>query len=358
MSSTRGSICPLLVPELLSLIITELQTTRLSRTANMATVLELSRVSKALSERVLPLLYKSPPFALRHMDVVQSLLANPSPYLPYLSFIRYLDMAPLARPPMNDPSPAAAWIANTKLAHQLVASCPFLLTVRMDGFPPDVTGTLFANMLLSIPVSVEHIFWDRVAVSDGHLAKMVGRWPNLKTLQIGIVTPFMWGVRNMVAGPPPSQPFQILTLNGIGGAAAASNYGGPDWASPGNSIGLLTLVATSTHLQHMIIQPLPGLDNIFQEIVKRTDNQETTVPPISFKSFPTVHHCPYARSLLEGVGIWLPRNSALCGSGGTSCCFWPGHASTAFLLRTRTRAVIDSVLRYGASAMNFWNAFQ
>ncbi|KAJ3018491.1 UNVERIFIED_CONTAM: hypothetical protein HDU68_011132 [Siphonaria sp. JEL0065] len=88
----------------------------------------------------------------------------------------------------------------------------------MDGFPSDVTGTLFANLLLSIPPSVENIVWTRVAVSDAHLAKMSERWPKLQMLEVGIVTPYMWGaVRSAVSGPPNSPQFNVLSLNGVGG---------------------------------------------------------------------------------------------------------------------------------------------
>ncbi|KAJ3218773.1 hypothetical protein HDU81_000464 [Chytriomyces hyalinus] len=254
----------LLVPELLVQIVVELQTTRTTSNANTASLLQLALTNHHTAHIVLPRLYFEPRFGYGNSAHVANLLrlnrAQPAPFMLYLSLVKHLDITLLACAPFNDADPALAWIRQTRLAHELASACPNLQSITMDGFPSDVTGTLFANMLFSIPEGVESIVWNRIAVSDGHLGKMVGRWPKLKSLQIGLVTPYMWGVRSIMAGTASHSPVQILSLNGVGGANAASNYGGPEWASPSNSLGLSTFLETSLHLTHFSIQPVPGDD--------------------------------------------------------------------------------------------------
>ncbi|KAJ3233058.1 hypothetical protein HDU78_006693 [Chytriomyces hyalinus] len=262
-SSSSGSKL-LLVPELLVQIVIELQTTRTSNNANTASLLQLALTNRHTAQIVLPRLYFEPRFGYANSAHVASLLrlnrAQPAPFMLYLSLVKHLDITLLACAPFNDADPAVSWIRQTRLAHELASACPNLRSITMDGFPSDVTGTLFANMLFSIPEGIESIVWNRIAVSDGHLGKMVGRWPKLKSLRIGLVTPYMWGVRSIMAGTASHSPVQILSLNGVGGAHAASNYGGPEWASPSNSLGLSTFLETSLHLTHLSIQPLPGDD--------------------------------------------------------------------------------------------------
>ncbi|KAJ3077502.1 hypothetical protein HDU99_001144 [Rhizoclosmatium hyalinum] len=261
-----------LVPELLSLIVTHLSASDVS---------QLSLVSRVLAYPAQAHLFRRPAFSAKHAPTIRRLIdASPRTALTH---VRDLDIAQLrvvANPTDEAASPLQHWLDLTRLAHDLVAACPNLRTLRIDGFPSDVTGTLFSNLLLSIPNSIEHILWSRVAVSDAHLMRMVGRWPKLRSLEIGIVTPYMWGVRSTLSGMGSMTvpEYRMLSMNGVGGAdttqsifptgdirdilgaTAASNYGGPDWKSIQNAEGFSTLLSTSLRLESLKIQPLPGDD--------------------------------------------------------------------------------------------------
>ncbi|KAJ3209746.1 hypothetical protein HDU67_005965 [Dinochytrium kinnereticum] len=172
--------------------------------------------------------------------------APASLYLPYFAYVKELDLRRLSRPPLDVADPAPAWISATRLALRLASYCPNLLSVKLDGWPPDVTGSTFASLLCSLPETIEHIMWTRVAVSDLHLSRMAGRWPRLKTLRIGIVTPFMWGVRSILAAT--DGPNTQAIGQALGGTRGTESF------------GFARLLQRCPRIEVLGIEPLPGDD--------------------------------------------------------------------------------------------------
>ncbi|KAJ3268575.1 hypothetical protein HDU76_011404, partial [Blyttiomyces sp. JEL0837] len=123
----------------------------------------------------------------------------------------------------------------------------------MDGFPSDVTGSLFHSLLNCVSPTIERLEWTRVAVSDVHLSRMINRWGSLRILRIGIVTPYMWGVRHIFT----TIGFNTLSISaalGAGGTTAGF------WDQDPTSTGFGRLLKSSQLLETLSIEPLPGDD--------------------------------------------------------------------------------------------------
>ncbi|KAI8850294.1 hypothetical protein BC829DRAFT_389716 [Chytridium lagenaria] len=159
--------------------------------------------------------------------------SSASLYMPYFSLVRELDLRRLSRPPLDIPDPAPAWIAATRLALRLASFCPNLLSVKLfciHSLPPSNTS---CGPVSQFPTFTSY-------------SRMAGRWPRLRTLRIGIVTPFMWGVRSILgAVEGPNTQAIGAALGGVRGT---------------ESFGFARLLQRCPRIEVLGIEPLPGDD--------------------------------------------------------------------------------------------------
>ncbi|KAJ3108873.1 hypothetical protein HDU97_010145 [Phlyctochytrium planicorne] len=213
-------------------------------------LLHLSLVCKEFAPIVMAELWRAPLFRFQDNPLLWKLMLASS--IASLADAKPSD----EQTPHSATSPAASNPAPSTTARQegdevsATSNSSSTSSSSSSSTPPVSGGMEFAPLYFPYFDFVKELDLRRLSrppVDATDPSRMAGRWPRLKTLRIGIVTPFMWGVRSILGGV--DGPNTHAIGQALGGVHAGTE-----------SFGFAKLLQQSPRLEVLGIEPLPGDD--------------------------------------------------------------------------------------------------